>query len=117
VVAASSDRTADMLGFRPNQLEASNTKHTVDLINICLDHTLFLDNDKHTSADLNALGIIMLQMMDETRKTLKSTAMLWSAKAVNFVEATSFAKPDELSDISFPNLQFGSLLRLASTSS
>jgi hypothetical protein len=55
--------------------------------------------------------------MDETRETLKSTAMLWSAKAVNFVEATSFPKPDELSDISFPNLQFGSLLRLASTSS
>ena len=84
---------------------------------MCSDPTIFPDEREHTSADLNALGIIMLQMMDGARETLKSTAMLWSAKAVNFVEATSFPKPDELSDISFPNLQFESLLRLASTSS
>lgn len=87
------------------------TKHTANLINICLDHTLFPDNDEHTSADLNALGTIMLQMMDETRETLKSPAGSWSAEAVNFVEATSFATPDELMDVSLPNLQFGSLLK------
>jgi hypothetical protein len=56
-------------------------------------------------------------MMDETRESLHSTLADWSAEAVNFVEATSFAIPDELSDVSFPNLQFSSLLRLASTSS
>jgi hypothetical protein len=89
----------------------------MDLINIYPDHTLFPDNDEHTSADLNSLGIIMLQMMDETRETLKSTTVDWSAEAVNFVEATSFATPDELSDVSFPNLQFGSLLKFASISS
>jgi hypothetical protein len=43
-------------------------------------------------------------MIDETRETLKSTAVDWSIKAVNFVEATSFATLDELSDVSFPNL-------------
>ena len=48
----------------------------------------------------------MLQMMHETRETLKSTAVDWSAEAVNFVEATSSATPDELSDVNFPNLQF-----------
>ena len=41
--------------------------------------------------------------------------MDWSAEAVDFVEATSSATLDELSDVSFPNLQFGSLLRLTST--
>lgn len=57
----------------------------------------------------------MLQMMDETRETLKSTAVDWSAEAVNFVEATPSATPDELSDVSFSNLPFGSLLSLVST--
>jgi hypothetical protein len=46
----------------------------------------------------------MLEMMDETRETLKSTAVDWSAEAVNFVEATSSATPDELLDVSFPNI-------------
>ena len=92
-------------------------KHIVDLINTCPDHTLFPDNDEHTSANLNSLGTIILEMMDETRESLHSTPANWSAEVVNFVEATSFATPDELSDVSFPNLQFGSLLKLASTSS
>jgi hypothetical protein len=94
---------------------SQRTNHIVDLINTCPDHTLFPDNDEHTSADLNSLGTIILEMMDETRESLKSTAGDWSADTVNFVEATSCATPDELSDVSFPNLQFGSLLRLAST--
>jgi hypothetical protein len=72
---------------------------------------LFPDNEAHTSADLNALGTIMLQMMDETRETLKSPAVSWSSEAVNFAEATSFATPDELSDVSFPNFQSRLLLR------
>jgi hypothetical protein len=84
---------------------------------MCSDTTLFPDDREHTSADLNSLGTIMLEMMDETRETLKSTAVDWSAEAVNFVEATSSATPDELSDMSFPNLQFRSLLKLASTPS
>ena len=45
---------------------------TANLINICLDNTLFPDNEKHTSADLNALSTITLLMMDETRETRKS---------------------------------------------
>ena len=65
----------------------------------------------HTLADLNALGTIMLQILHITRETLKSPAVSWSAEAVNFVEATSFATLDELMDVSFPNLQFGSLLK------
>jgi hypothetical protein len=46
----------------------------------------------------------MLEIMDETRETLKSTVVDWSAEAVNFVEVTSSLTPDELSDVSFPNL-------------
>jgi hypothetical protein len=46
----------------------------------------------------------MLEMMDETRETLKSTVVDWSTEAVNFVEVTSSSTPDELSDVSFPNL-------------
>jgi hypothetical protein len=71
---------------------------------MCSDTTLFLYNREHTSADLNSLGTIMLEIMDETRETLKSTAVDWSAEAVNFVEATSSVTLDELSDVSFPNL-------------
>ena len=71
---------------------------------MCSDPTIFLDDREHTSADLNSLGTIMLQMMDETRETLKSTAADWSAEAVNFIEATSSTTPDELSDVSFLNL-------------
>ena len=90
---------------------------TTIIVNACLDHTLFLDNDEHTSADLNSLGTIILQMMDETKESLDSTVVDWSAEVVNFLEATSFATPDELSDVSFPSPQYVSLLRLASTSS
>jgi hypothetical protein len=71
---------------------------------MCSDPIIFPDEREHTSADLNSLGTIMLQMMDETRETLKSTAADWSAEAVNFIEATSSTTPDELSDVSFLNL-------------
>jgi len=63
-----------------------------------IDPTIFPDDREHTSADLNSLGTIMLEIMDKTRKTLKSTPVDWSAEAVNFLEATSSATPDELSD-------------------
>jgi len=46
----------------------------------------------------------MLQIIDKTRESLKSTAVDWSTKADNFIEATSFITLDELLDISFPNL-------------
>jgi hypothetical protein len=82
---------------------------------MCLDPTIFPDERQYISADLNSLGTIMLQIIDETRETLKSTAVDWSAEAVNFIETTFSATLDELSDVSFPNLQFGLLLRLAST--
>lgn len=42
---------------------------------MCLDLTIVPDNREHTSADLNSLRTIMLEMMDETRETLKSTAV------------------------------------------
>jgi hypothetical protein len=53
---------------------------------------------------LNSLGTIILEIIDKIRETLKSIVGDWSIEAVNFVEATSFLIPDELSDISFPNL-------------
>jgi hypothetical protein len=56
-----------------------------------LNPTIFPDNKKHTSADLNSLGTIMLEIMDETRETLKSIVVDWSAKAVNFVKARAFS--------------------------
>ena len=56
-------------------------------------------------------------MIDETRETLEPIAVDWCAEVVNFVEATSSATPGEPSDVSFSNLQFGTLLRFTSTSS
>jgi hypothetical protein len=71
---------------------------------MCSDPTIFLDDRKHTLADLNSLGTIILEMMDETRETLESMAVDWSAEAVNFIEATSSTTPDKLLDVGFPNL-------------
>lgn len=66
-----------------------------------LDPTIAPGVREQTSADLNSLGTVMLQLMGETRETLNSTALdLWSAEAVNFVEAASSSTPDELSDVS-----------------
>jgi len=42
---------------------------------MCLNPTIFPDNKKHTLANLNSLSTIMLQMIDETRETLKSTTV------------------------------------------
>ncbi len=58
----------------------------------------FLDNYEHTSADLNSLRTIILEIMDETRELLHSTLADWPVKVVNFVKATSFAKLNELLD-------------------
>jgi hypothetical protein len=40
----------------------------------------------------------MLSMMHETTETLKTTKS-WSVEAVNFIAATSWASPEELSDV------------------
>jgi hypothetical protein len=71
---------------------------------MCLYSTIFLDNKEYTLADLNSLGIIILEIINEIRETLESTAVDWSAEAVNFIKATSFIILDELLDVSFPNL-------------
>jgi hypothetical protein len=63
---------------------------------MCLNPIIFLDKREHTLADLNSL------IINETRETLESTAVDWSAKAVNFIEATFLL--DELLDLSFFNL-------------
>jgi hypothetical protein len=42
---------------------------------MCLDPTIFPGNREHTLVDLNSLSIIMLEMINETRETLKSTAV------------------------------------------
>ena len=57
----------------------------------------------------------MLQMMKETRESLDSTAVDWSAEAVDFVEATSLTSLDELPDVILSTPLFWVLLRLAST--
>lgn len=86
----------------------------MELINKSLDHTLFPDNNEHTSANLESLGTIMLQMMNETKVSLESTVAGWSAEAVHFLEATSFASPAELSAVSLFKPEFLPLLRLSS---
>ena len=52
-----------------------------------------------------SLGDVMLQLMGETQGSLSLLDPgRWSAKAVDFVEATSWASPDELSDVSADSL-------------
>ena len=53
----------------------------------------------------------MLQMMNETIGSLDSTAVDWSAEALDFVKATSSASPDELSDVSVSTAQFWPLIK------
>ena len=79
------------------------------------DYTIFLDNNKHTSTNLESLGTVMLRMMNETRESLDSTAVDWSAEALNFVKETSLASPDKLSNVNSSMAQFWPLLRHAST--
>ncbi|KFY64959.1 hypothetical protein V497_01542 [Pseudogymnoascus sp. VKM F-4516 (FW-969)] len=57
-------------------------------------------NDR-TSTGINSLRALMLEMMRETAETLNSREGGWSAEAVSFVEAISWASPYELSDVSF----------------
>lgn len=43
----------------------------------------------------------MLTLMNEAQETVKTTVLgTWSAAATNFVEATSWASLDELSEVS-----------------
>ncbi|KAH8757117.1 hypothetical protein BGZ57DRAFT_1008862 [Hyaloscypha finlandica] len=57
-----------------------------------IDPTIFPDDREHTSADLNSLGTIMLEIMDKTRKTLKSTPVDWSAEAHVFITRSRSAE-------------------------
>ena len=42
----------------------------------------------------------MLQMMNETMESLKSTTEDWSVEALDFIDAISWASPYELADVS-----------------
>ena len=50
---------------------------------------------------MDSLKILMLHMMRETVETLNSGVGNWSAEAISFVEAISWASVYELSDVSF----------------
>jgi hypothetical protein len=53
------------------------------------------------SADVSFLGTLMLALMKEKQETIKTSALRdWSAEAVDFVDATSRASLDKLSDVS-----------------
>ena len=75
---------------------------------MCLDPTIVPDDRGHTSADLNSLRTIMLEMMDETRGTLKSTAVDWSAEAVHFLGSYFFYNTRRAFGCEFPQ----SLIRI-----
>ncbi|KFY42373.1 hypothetical protein V494_02448 [Pseudogymnoascus sp. VKM F-4513 (FW-928)] len=55
-------------------------------------------SNDHTSTGMNSLRVLMLEMMRETVETLNSREGGWSAEAISFVEAISWASPYELSD-------------------
>jgi hypothetical protein len=51
-------------------------------------------------AHVSSLGTLMLTLIREEQETIETaTLRYWSAKAVDFVEATSWASLDELSDV------------------
>ncbi|KFY40851.1 hypothetical protein V494_03293 [Pseudogymnoascus sp. VKM F-4513 (FW-928)] len=54
----------------------------------------------HSSADMDSLKSLVLQLMRETVETLNSGVGKWSAEAISFVEAIPYAAPYELSDVS-----------------
>ena len=69
------------------------------------DPTIPQTEKDQTSGDLNSLGAVMLQLMGEIKGSLSlSDPGRWSAEAIDFVEATSWASPDELSDVSADSL-------------
>jgi hypothetical protein len=60
-----------------------------------------LEEGEKTSADPDTLGILILQLMRESKETLARTGTEhWLAEAINFVEATSLASPHKLSNVS-----------------
>ena len=62
-------------------------------------------DEKKTSADLNYLRKVMLQLMRENKETLELSGRGGlSAEAINFLEATSLASLTELSDVSTDSL-------------
>jgi hypothetical protein len=65
------------------------------------DPTIDPAGSAQTLADLNSLGTVMFESMREDRETLKLPGRAdRSAEALNFLQATSSASPDELSDVS-----------------
>ncbi|PVH71046.1 hypothetical protein DL98DRAFT_540368 [Cadophora sp. DSE1049] len=78
--------------------EALATSKTLELI-LRTDPTIRPTRKDQTSGDLNSLGAVMLQLIRETKGLLSLLDPgRWSAEAIDFVEATSWASPDELSD-------------------
>jgi hypothetical protein len=59
----------------------------------------FPTDERHTSATMNSLGVLILRMMHEATDA-QMPVENWSAEIVSFLEATSWATPDELSDVS-----------------
>jgi hypothetical protein len=55
-------------------------------------------------ANLNSLDIIILEIINKTKETLKSIIVDWCIKAVNFIKATSFIILDKPLEIGFPSL-------------
>ena len=54
-----------------------------------------------TLANLNSLGKVMSQLMRENKETLELLGRVgWLAKAIDFLEATSLASLDKLSNVS-----------------
>lgn len=49
---------------------------------------------------MNSLDVLILHIMLERRETLKLAEGHWLDEAINFVEATSWASPYEVSDVS-----------------
>jgi hypothetical protein len=84
--------------------EALATSKTLELI-LRTDPTIPPTEKDQTSGCLDSLGAVMLQLMGELKGSLSlSDPGRWSAEAVDFVEATSWASPDELSDVSAGSL-------------
>ena len=71
------------------------------MIVVFSDPTILLADKEQTSASLNSLSTLMLDLMGETEDTLTSTASKrWSAEAMDFLKVLSFSTQDELSDVS-----------------
>ncbi|KFY45789.1 hypothetical protein V495_02812 [Pseudogymnoascus sp. VKM F-4514 (FW-929)] len=100
------DRTSvrEIRGFNttpPNEYPYSIKTLSMSMRHTCLKGkplVLLSQSNDHTSTGMNSLRVLMLEMMRETVETLNSREGGWSAEAISFVEAISWASPYELSD-------------------